>query len=270
MAVSDPNAGTGTFDDPIDPTTGLPWGYVPPPPPSVNDVAPFDSGVYAVPPPPPSLKFGGGFADPNAGFDPTTNQLVQPATGIPLDSTLTPVSGATPVAPLPGATPETTTTTPGVTIPTPTDLAVPPPPSLPNTSAPADVAPPPPVASGPIPLTPAPPGPPAFVPPAPQDFSGFAPADFGLPAPAPAGISHGNLGQSGPHAPGGFQGFTPQIPSWARGLQRSPFAQFQQARAPFAQPFVGGFDQAVNPDELRRKQQMQSASEQALPAWMGA
>lgn len=126
---------------------------------------------------------------------------------------------------------------PGASVPPP-----PPPPSLPNTST--DV---PPLPPAPPPLT---------------TSSIVAPPSMS----SGPHVASSSSGFSGPSAPGAIN-FHPTTPTWARGLQRSPYAQ--AATSSGMSPFAGlGFqsEAPVDPEELKRRQQMQAGQ---MPAWAG-
>jgi hypothetical protein len=78
----------------------------------------------------------------------------------------------------------------------------------------------------------------------------------------------GGFSPPGPNNPGNVGGYRPLVPQWARGLQRSLYAQAasQGGMSPFAD--LGFSPEApVDPEELRRRQQ--EAAMMQMPTWMG-
>lgn len=197
---------------------------------------------YIAPPPP---TFVGGGKTPGGGVaypvstDPATGQYVDPNTGLTTGGTFTGTdTTAAPSLPGPVAPPPP----PPQTGPTPPP---PPPPPVVNTQPPPPPRPP---------MTPPPPPPPPV--------GGFTPNGPSLTSRGNPGMASGFGGARSPMA----SSFRPQTPLWARGLQRSPFAQFMQRNA--QNPIFGGFqsDTALTPEEeLLRRQQM--AAQGQVPDW---
>lgn len=140
------------------------------------------------------------------------------------------------------------------------ELPPPPMPELPGRTATIPELPPP----GPE-LPPGPPGPEL---PGPELPTLPTLPEGGLPV-APVGYSQrGGPGQAGGGSgfnlqqPGG-QGFRPQIPLWARGLQQSPFGRFMQNRNP-ALGLAFSPEVPFQDPELRRRQEAMAG---ALPQW---
>lgn len=294
MATIDGGGITNPIQDPdIDPSTGLPWGTVPPPPFSaVNDpplplgapgtgvtsgstfIPPLDSGAPVTPtvtggsPGGFIAPVGGDIAPPPPPPAPVINDVPPSGSGVPYTGATAP-TGPNPIT----ATNQINAPTPITTLPA--TGTVPPPPGPQPIPPPSPPPGPEPIPAGPPgggsgpggpslpPLPPPPPLPPSaigfnpFVPPAPVASSGQeGPQDFGQ-------GQRGRPSESFGAQPGNHEGFRPQAPNWARGLQRSPFAQFQGHSQPFAaSPYGGGFAPDVSPDELLRRQQSQ------VPAWI--
>lgn len=140
------------------------------------------------------------------------------------------------------------------------------------------------VGGGQAPFVPMPPVPPyappqrEFQPPSPPPFSpDFRPHDISsLPNTSTRGQQYGggfsgrgdfqgqgNFGQRG-QMPSFMRDFFPQFPQWARGLQRSPYAQYQMQQQPFAPSFFGRPQQPFYDDEMY--EQMPEMAEQ-MPPW---
>jgi len=109
---------------------------------------------------------------------------------------------------------------------------------------------------------------PRITPPPPPDASGYTPT-FRGPSPRGQGGEQGfdqgfdqsfsslipRVAGNDVTRPGDISGQRAQVPAWARGLMRSPYARAQGGRSSFSQ--IGGFqpDVAVDPAEEQRRQQ---------------
>lgn len=158
---------------------------------------------------------------------------------------------------------DTVGTPPTYTYPVPE--VVPPPPPPPPVP-PTETLPPPPVP--PVDQPPVDPGLPTLppgttLPPPPPELMGQMPApNYGMGGASNAGP---RSFARGPMAPAALSG-RPQIPLWARGLQRSPYAQAAQARQPFAPSQFGRFDDQMSDEE---RAMMEAQAVLGVPAWAG-